>query len=147
MVWTAKGRAARRRNPDLAKVRVTKSGQNGVGSKGLIEESRLDSFNMPFYAPSAEEVRHIIEKEGSFNIHQLQTFHLSWVQNFDNDNKKGLELDKYAGGNQVADRSRAAVESLLVNHFGKAIMDDLFQRFSIKVTEHLEMEAGAYPNV
>ncbi|KAG6735305.1 hypothetical protein POTOM_062134 [Populus tomentosa] len=35
---------------------------------GLIEESMLDSFNIPFYGALAEEVRDVIQAEGSFTI-------------------------------------------------------------------------------
>lgn len=113
-------------------------------SEGLIEESKLESFNFPFYSPSAEEVRQIIEREGSFNIHKLETFHLSWLVGAENVDNKSLG---YARGKPVANRTRAVSESLLANHFGNAIVDDMFLRLSIKVTEYLEMGLGAYTNL
>lgn len=113
----------------------------------MIEESKLESFNFPFYAPCVEEVRKVIQREGSFNIHHLETFYTSWLVDFDIDNKS-LGLDKYAGGKYVANHARAVLESLLANHFGHAIMDDLFHRLSIKVThEYLEMGLRANTNV
>ncbi|KAK6227853.1 hypothetical protein SCA6_000193 [Theobroma cacao] len=35
-------------------------------SEGLIDEEKLDSFNVPYYNPSQEEVERVIDKEGSF---------------------------------------------------------------------------------
>ncbi|KAJ0112246.1 hypothetical protein Patl1_01821 [Pistacia atlantica] len=93
------------------------------------QRPKLESFNVPLYSPRAEEVRHIIEREGSFNIHQLQTFNISWFQISDIKNHEGLELDssKYSevGGKIVAGRKRAVAKPLVARHFGKAIMDDM----------------------
>ncbi|KAG5557928.1 hypothetical protein RHGRI_007994 [Rhododendron griersonianum] len=33
-------------------------------SEGLIEEEKLDSFNVPYYTPSAKEVQDVVEREG-----------------------------------------------------------------------------------
>lgn len=101
---------------------------------------------MPYYGPTCEELRHVIERERSFNIHQLELFHISWNQSFDYNNK-GLKLDNDAGGKQVADRMKATAEALPSNQFGKSIMDDMFHRFSIKITECLEKQLGAYVSV
>ena len=109
----------------------------------MIEESKLESFNYPIYYPCVEEVRQVIEREGSFNIHQLETSHISWSVGYENDNK-GLEFNKHARAKNVANNIRAVSESLLANHFGSAIMDDLFHRFTIKISAHLEMGLGAH---
>ena len=37
---------------------------------------------------------------------------------------------------------RVVVESILASHFGGEIMDDLFERFSKKIEEYLEVEKG-----
>ena len=95
------------------------------------------------YNPCVEEVRQVIEREGSFNIHQLETSHISWSVGYENNNK-GLELNEHARAKNVADNIRAVSESLLASHFGSAIMDDLFHRFTIKISAHLEMGLGAY---
>jgi hypothetical protein len=45
----------------------------------LIDEEKLDSFNMPFYGPSAEELQNIVEMENSFEIESVRFisgFHL-----------------------------------------------------------------------
>ncbi|KAL9457285.1 hypothetical protein AB3S75_006350 [Citrus x aurantiifolia] len=116
---------------------------NDMVYEGLIEESKLESFNYPIYYPCVEEVRQVIEREGSFNIHQLETSHISWSVGYENDNK-GFEFNKHARAKNVANNIRAVSESLLANHFGSAIMDDLFHRFTIKISAHLEMGLGAH---
>lgn len=42
--------------------------------QGLVEEAKLDSFYMPYYAPSTEELRCEIAREGSFAIDHLEPF-------------------------------------------------------------------------
>lgn len=113
--------------------------------EGVVEESKLDTFNMPMYAPSLEEVRNVIQREGSYNINLLETFQLSWDAGSSN-GENSLE-GKYARGKQVAMKLRPVVESILVSHFGNAILDDLFQRFSIRVADCIEKGLGVHTNV
>jgi jasmonate O-methyltransferase len=40
--------------------------------QGLIEEEKLDSFNIPYYGPSVEELRSIVEVENSFEIKSVR---------------------------------------------------------------------------
>ncbi|KAK3194008.1 hypothetical protein Dsin_025318 [Dipteronia sinensis] len=110
---------------------------NDLVSQGLIEESKLESFNMPAYMPRDEEIRLVIEREGSFDIHQLQLiFNENWaLSSSENDNNIGKQL---------ANGLRSAVEPLLVTHFGTAVMDDIFHRCSAKFTDYLETEAGFF---
>jgi len=46
--------------------------------QGKVEEAKFDWFDLPFYAPTAEEVREVIQTEGSFNIQRLETFEVDW---------------------------------------------------------------------
>ncbi|KAL5788660.1 hypothetical protein ACOSP7_005609 [Xanthoceras sorbifolium] len=47
---------------------------------GLIEQTKLDHFNLPYYAPAPEEVRH--ETEACFRIQQFDIFYVDWDANF-----------------------------------------------------------------
>ncbi|RZB93820.1 7-methylxanthosine synthase 1-like [Glycine soja] len=49
-------------------------------SQGLIEEEKLDSFNIPVYEPTVEEIRHVIEEEGSFFVQRFEILTLPWVE-------------------------------------------------------------------
>lgn len=40
---------------------------------------------MPYYAPTAEEVVHVIQTEGSFKIRQFEVFKVDWYPNMDNE--------------------------------------------------------------
>ncbi|KAK2654616.1 hypothetical protein Ddye_014472 [Dipteronia dyeriana] len=120
---------------------------NDMVSEGLIEESKLESFNLPGYRPRDEEIRLVIEREGSFDIHQHQiTFKENWVLSSENEDKS-LDLDKYGRGKQVALRVISAIEPLLVTHFGYAVMDDMFQRYSVQLIEYLETKEGFNDNL
>lgn len=109
--------------------------------QGLIEEAKLDSFNLPLYASTSEEVRRVVQTEGSFNIQRLEIFKSAWDSNIDNGNKS-LKFDKHTRGNYVAKTLRAVAESILGSYFGYEIMDDLFDRFAKKIVEYWEVEKG-----
>ncbi|KAF9669643.1 hypothetical protein SADUNF_Sadunf14G0128600 [Salix dunnii] len=117
---------------------------NDMVLEGLIEESKLDSFNMPFYGALAEEVKYVIQAESSFTISRLESFDVSWEASIDDRCRD--TMDKYTKGKYVAKRLRAVAESILARHFGDEIVDVMFQRFSIKIGEYMETFKGAYTN-
>ncbi|GKV43665.1 hypothetical protein SLEP1_g50929 [Rubroshorea leprosula] len=43
-----------------------------MAKMGLVDESKVDSFNLHLYFPSAEEVKTIVERNGSFKIEKMQ---------------------------------------------------------------------------
>ncbi|KAB2634623.1 salicylate carboxymethyltransferase-like [Pyrus ussuriensis x Pyrus communis] len=45
---------------------------------GLIAEEKLDTFNMPYYAPTTKEVEDVIEAEGSFTLQSREVFRNEW---------------------------------------------------------------------
>ncbi|KAK8515624.1 hypothetical protein V6N13_139404 [Hibiscus sabdariffa] len=94
-------------------------------AKGLVQESDVDSFNIPFYTPCQKEVREIIEKEGSFNLERMEVFEENWDFE-DNDYNTNFVFEKNRSGQNVAKTVRAVIESMLANHFGESIIDDLF---------------------
>lgn len=49
--------------------------------QNLIEKSKLDAFNIPSYCPTAEEIRQVIEEDGSFDIQRLETIRTDWSKN------------------------------------------------------------------
>nr|POF22035.1 7-methylxanthosine synthase 1 [Quercus suber] len=92
----------------------------------MIEESKLDNFNLPYYAATMEEVKKVIEAEGSFTLQKLEAFKVDWDTYIKKANKG---LDKQAGEVLLASDIRAVGEPILASHFGEASMEDLFRRF------------------
>ncbi|XP_045791863.1 probable jasmonic acid carboxyl methyltransferase 2 [Trifolium pratense] len=94
-------------------------------SEGLVEEEKVDSFNAPYYACCYEELKMVIEKEGSFSVDSFETYEIDWDE--------GIESEK---GEGFARLIRAGYESLLEYHFGSHILDDLFGRYAQLVDHH-----------
>ncbi|KAI3684880.1 hypothetical protein L6452_34107 [Arctium lappa] len=92
---------------------------------GLVEKENIDSFNIPYYAPSLEEVQYEVEKEGSFIIDCVEAFELEW----DGGDSSGL---KESRGTRVAKCIRAVVEPMFESHFRlqAETMDELFRRYT-----------------
>ncbi|KAK8619908.1 hypothetical protein V6N13_066405 [Hibiscus sabdariffa] len=106
--------------------------------QGLVDESDVDSFNKSFYYPCKEEVREIIEKEGSFVLDKIETFEMNWDFE-DDDCNKHFVFEKSKSGQNVADCIRAITESVLANHFGDIIIDELFTRYA----QHISPDAAS----
>ncbi|KAJ4851433.1 hypothetical protein Tsubulata_013964 [Turnera subulata] len=115
--------------------------------EGKFEESLLDSFNVPLYCPSAEVIRELVQREGSFNIDRLEQYEINWDVNIEEDADKDSNFDKWARGRYVSKYMRAVAESMLTSQFGAAIMDQLFHRLSSKVAECLERGIGSRHNL
>ncbi|GMH03155.1 hypothetical protein Nepgr_004994 [Nepenthes gracilis] len=95
---------------------------SNMASEGLIEEVKLDKFNLPFYAPTAEEVIGLIKAEGSFILNKLEKFTIDWDAGCNSS-------DLHERGKFIADTMRAVAEPMLASEFGEDTMDELFIRF------------------
>ncbi|KAG5613356.1 hypothetical protein H5410_024637 [Solanum commersonii] len=114
-------------------------------SKDQVEEEKIDSFNAPYYAPCPEEVKIAVENEGSFMIDRIETFEIEWdasVSSNSSDEKILLST-----GQQVAKTIRAVVESMVENHFGNEIMDDLFSVYGDLVDDYIYKKRAVYVNL
>ncbi|CAA2975347.1 jasmonate O-methyltransferase-like [Olea europaea var. sylvestris] len=117
--------------------------------EGLIEEEKIDSFNAPYYAPSIQEVRSVVEEEGSFTINCLEAFEIEWDGDAPSNNNFQKYTDKigknnFSRGLQVAKTIRAVVESMLEVHFGREIMDELFKRYAELVGDYFSRTRAKY---
>ncbi|CAH2074177.1 unnamed protein product [Thlaspi arvense] len=101
--------------------------------EGLVSASKVDSFYMPFYDPSEKEVKEIIEKEGSFEIKDLET-HEYDLGHCNQDEP----IKRSKSGQNEANYIRAVSEPLLVAHFGDAIIDILFNKLARHVAQHVD---------
>ncbi|CAO2197958.1 unnamed protein product [Urochloa humidicola] len=99
-------------------------------SQGLVEQEKVDAYNVPFYAPSVKEVEEEVRREGSFSLDYVQTYEI-------NLSSSG---DAKEDGRTVSMAIRAIQESMLSHHFGPDIVDALFHRYTELVTESMERE-------
>ncbi|CAH9105690.1 unnamed protein product [Cuscuta europaea] len=89
-------------------------------SKGEVEEEKVDSYDVHFYAPSKEEVEDAVKREGSFALEKLEMFETE---------KEVGDVGKMSYGRRVAMAVRAVQESMLTHHFGEAILETLFEEY------------------
>ncbi|KAK7310623.1 hypothetical protein RJT34_08235 [Clitoria ternatea] len=115
---------------------IVGSALNDMVSEGLIEEEKLDNVNMPRYGPTAQEVKQLIEAEGSFTLQKLDTVNSNWDEGL----KENGASDTHVRANFIAKYVRATHEPLLKTLFGEGIIDELFLRFKNKVAKLLEKE-------
>ncbi|XP_031253800.1 probable caffeine synthase 2 [Pistacia vera] len=95
-------------------------------SLGLISEEKLDSFDVPDYVPSIEEVKDIVNREGSFEIELLETFPIEMG-----------DKEIWINGEKLAKDTRCLTESLVSNHFGEEILDKLYDKLSDVIVKDL----------
>ncbi|XP_039156175.1 salicylate carboxymethyltransferase [Eucalyptus grandis] len=117
---------------------------NEMVTEGLLEEEKLDSFNVPYYPPSPKEVRRKVEKQGSFSIDCLEVFEVN-RDVFETDCDPNVVLEEAA--DKMVGCLRAIAEPLLVYHFSEEIINEVFKRFRAKLGDRLSMEKIALVNI
>ncbi|KAL5212271.1 hypothetical protein ABZP36_023118 [Zizania latifolia] len=113
--------------------------------QGRVEEEKLDTFNLPFYAPSMEEVKAVVEQSELFDINHVELFESNWDPLEDDDDLQLQAVDRVRSGVNVAKGIRAGLEPLITRHFGGCIVDDLFKMYAHNVAKHLEKLKCKYP--
>ncbi|KAK6924396.1 SAM dependent carboxyl methyltransferase [Dillenia turbinata] len=121
------------------------SALNDMVTEGLIEEEKMNSFNIPQYTPSPTEVKSEVERDGSFIIDQLEVSTIKWNV-YENETCYSSEVTK-DGGYNVAKLMRAVAEPLLASHFGKLIIDEVFCRYREIVADRMAKERTEFFNV
>ncbi|XP_076893646.1 putative methyltransferase TCM_000331 [Bidens hawaiensis] len=86
--------------------------------EGLVRESDINSFNLPFYFPHEDELRNIIEADGSFALDDMDIFEVNWDQHDTDCSNRVKKTTKLI---------RAVTEPLFTSHFGNSIIDELFK--------------------
>ncbi|KAI9127714.1 hypothetical protein K1719_000707 [Acacia pycnantha] len=95
----------------------------GMANKGLISEGMVDSFNVPIYIPTSEEVKEFIKKNGNFKIERSELlFRL-------------FNSEHQPDAHSVSMHYRAALEGALKEQFDgqEKIVDDIFVQFEKKL--------------
>ena len=107
----------------------------------------MDLFDLPVYGPTPEEVRQVVEEEGSFTLQTLRTFNMDWDANLHEDVGDSILDDSKMKGEFIAKYIRAVFEPLLSVEFGEDTMEELFTRFAKRVAQLIELETLEYTNV
>ncbi|GLJ30837.1 hypothetical protein SUGI_0612600 [Cryptomeria japonica] len=95
--------------------------------EGVIERATRDSFNLPFFSPSALEVRELVEEDGSFLVKKMEFLSM------DTEMKIQSDVDF---GRMVAKQFRAILEVLIASYFGEHVVESLFQRFAERASQN-----------
>ena len=86
----------------------------------------------------------LVECEGSFTLDHLEIFDVNWeawkIKNYDKDLSQSKKPEGHVIGHGVAKAIRAGIESLVSNHFGEAIVDDVFTRYEKFLAERMSTE-------
>lgn len=98
---------------------------NGRYVQGIISEAKVDSFNLPMYSATLEEMKELIQRNGSFNVEKTELTMANGE----------LQLQSYSSytGRILQMHLRAGMEEMISKHFGTEIIDDLFDRYAMKV--------------
>ncbi|KAK2966624.1 hypothetical protein RJ640_017755 [Escallonia rubra] len=94
-----------------------------LAKKGAINEDKVDSFNLPQYHPSVEDLEMVIEMNNCFSIESFGTL---------DHPMRHLPFDVKRTSAQV----RAIMEAIVTDHFGSEILDQLFEIYTKKLTEN-----------
>ncbi|KAL5722413.1 hypothetical protein ACHQM5_005936 [Ranunculus cassubicifolius] len=114
--------------------------------QGLVEEGKLASFNVPWFAPSCTELRKIIGNEGSFQLDLLETFEANWDAS-DVPENEDFVFNNITSAESVANTIRAVSQSMIVDHFGEEIINHLFHRYAKHVSDQLLTEKIKFVNL
>ncbi|KAL4198849.1 hypothetical protein AMTRI_Chr03g48120 [Amborella trichopoda] len=97
-------------------------------SKGLVEDEKLDSFDLPCYTPCVEEGEEVVEGQGSFTIEHFEQLGLApWVVD-----QNGRDVDVI---------TRAVVEPMINHHFGEGFKNMVFEDY-VRLFEWKYLKGG-----
>ncbi|CAN1344310.1 Salicylate carboxymethyltransferase, partial [Linum perenne] len=121
---------------------------NEMASEGLVDNDKLNKFNIPQYTPSAMEVEAEVKREGSFIVDRIAVSKVRWDA-YDEDGRVLGEEELKDGGYTVANCMRAVAEPLLIGQFGEGgiNVDEVFRRYRAIVTERMANEKTEFVNV
>ncbi|CAL1387428.1 unnamed protein product [Linum trigynum] len=112
---------------------------NQMASEGLIDQQKLDSFNLPMYMPSAMEVEAEVEKQGSFAIEHLEL----WDMNWDAYEGEVMSLPAGDGGYKLSKCMEAVFGPIIAHHFdsSREIIDEVFRRYGLLLSDWMAKES------
>ncbi|XP_041014617.1 loganic acid O-methyltransferase-like [Juglans microcarpa x Juglans regia] len=94
-----------------------------MAKEGLVSEALVDSFNLPIFIPTGNEVKEVLSNIEHLTIEKSEE--INYPPNLSN-----LEDVRLCIGHV-----RAVMEGILCEHFGAELLDQLFERYSNKVEQ------------
>ncbi|KAK9066874.1 hypothetical protein SSX86_014197 [Deinandra increscens subsp. villosa] len=117
---------------------------NDMVVEGLIEEEKVDSFNIPQYTPSPKEVSTEVEKEGSFMIDCVEVSKVNWDASTDHN---VILFEEEVQGYNMGKCMRAVAEPLVLSHFGESVIEEVFERYTNNIKISMSKEKTELVNV
>ncbi|XP_008440748.2 salicylate carboxymethyltransferase-like [Cucumis melo] len=77
---------------------------NDMVAEGIVEEEKVDRFNIPNFMPSPKEIKDEVLKEGSFIINELKVSSIDW--NFYNTEMEGTKYTSFIGTSRNGDNKQ-----------------------------------------
>lgn len=98
--------------------------------QGIISEEKVDTFNLPTYFASPQEVEAIVERNGCFRLERMEIL------------PQAIPSGNFSRGKVMSSHMRAGMEGMFKEHFGEEIIDELFDAFHKKLDESSIFESG-----
>ncbi|WMV06671.1 hypothetical protein MTR67_000056 [Solanum verrucosum] len=92
-------------------------------NEGKLDESLVDSFNLPMYFPSPQDMTKVVEKNGLFSIERMELINI-----------KSNLVDE-ADAKTLMMSLRSSIEGVIINHFGSKIAEEACTRTILKSEE------------
>ncbi|ONI09282.1 hypothetical protein PRUPE_5G228800, partial [Prunus persica] len=97
-----------------------------LARKGVVREEKVDSFNIPIYNTSPQELEAAVEKNGCFSTEKMENLPRISALDIDNVTRRAQ---------LIAYHIRATTEGLIKQQFGDEILDELFGLYSKKLEQ------------
>nr|WKU61913.1 corynanthe C17 O-methyltransferase [Mitragyna speciosa] len=101
-----------------------------LAKKGLIDEENVDSYNVPVYLQSPEELKQAVQRNKYFSIEKMESVPMM------------IDSDVSAKAQQYSLGMRAVMGDVIREQFGAEIVDKLFDLFKKKLEEHPNFAKG-----
>ncbi|KAF5445461.1 hypothetical protein F2P56_034508 [Juglans regia] len=98
-----------------------------MARKGIISEEKVDSFNVPTYSMSPQELVVAVNRNGEFSVERIDML------------ARVTETSNLPKSQILASHFRAALDGLIKEHFGDVILDELFESFRKKLEQEFPL--------
>ncbi|KAI3463741.1 hypothetical protein Pfo_020404 [Paulownia fortunei] len=102
-----------------------------LAKKGLIDEEKVDEFNVPAYFASPQELEEVIKQNGRFSIERMESL------------PEVKAADIPLSPQDVSLTIRAITEELIREQFGHEILDEVFSLFPEKLVNAADNNVSA----